>query len=81
MNKIMLVIAVMAAVATASMAQTKAQTTCPVMGEALGKSPITVKYSGKTKAFAGKSIKVCCPGCVGAVKKAEDKIFKTVLGK
>jgi hypothetical protein len=81
MNKIMLAVAVTAAFAAIAMAQTKAQTTCPVMGEALGKNPIAVKYSGKNKAYAGKSVKVCCQGCVEGVKKDQDKIFKKVTGK
>jgi hypothetical protein len=51
------------------------------MGEALGKNPIAVKYSGKNKAYAGKSVKVCCQGCVDGAKKDQDKIFKQVLGK
>jgi hypothetical protein len=51
------------------------------MGEPLGKNPISVKYSGKNKAYAGKSVKVCCQGCVDGVKKDQDKIFKKVTGK
>ncbi len=81
MNKMMLAVAVTAAFAAIATAQTKAQTACPVMGEPLGKNPIAVKYSGKNKAYAGKSVKVCCQGCVDGVKKDQDKIFKKVLGK
>jgi hypothetical protein len=81
MNKMMLAVAVTAAFSAIAMAQTKAQTACPVMGEPLGKNPISVKYSGKKKAYAGKSVKVCCQGCVEGVKKDQDKIFKKVTGK
>jgi hypothetical protein len=31
--------------------------------------------------YAGKSVKVCCQGCVEGVKKDQDKIFKKVTGK
>lgn len=51
------------------------------MGEALGKNPIAVKYTGKNKAYAGKSVMVCCAGCEAGVRKDQDKIFKQVLGK
>ena len=81
MNKMMLAVAVTAAFSAIAMAQTKAQTACPVMGEPLGKNPIAVKYSGKNKAYAGKSVKVCCQGCVEGVKKDQEKIFKKVVGK
>lgn len=81
MNKMMLAVAVTAALSAIAMAQTKAQTACPVMGEPLGKNPISVKYTGKNKAYAGKSVKVCCQGCVDGVKKDQDKIFKKVVGK
>ncbi len=55
---------VLALVAGVASAQTK-QTQCPVMHEALGAKPISVAYTGKSKEFKGKSIQVCCGGCVG----------------
>lgn len=81
MNKMMLAVAFTAAFAAVATAQTKKQTTCPVMGEALGKNPIAVKYNGKNKAYAGKSVMVCCAGCEAGVRKDQDKIFKKVIGK
>ena len=55
---------------------------CVVTGEELGSmgSPITIKYTGKSAAYKGKIVKVCCGGCVGKVNKEQDKFFKTVYG-
>lgn len=52
------------------------QQTCPVTGERLGSmgSPIPVTVGGKT-------IQVCCQGCVAAVKKNPDKYLKIVASE
>lgn len=80
MNRMLIASAVLALVAGVASAQTK-QTQCPVMHEALGSKPISVAYTGKSKEFKGKSILVCCGGCVGMVKKDPDTFFKAALGK
>ena len=51
----------------------KVQQTCPVTGEKLGSMgpPIPVTVEGKT-------IQVCCDGCVAAVKKNPKKYLKIV---
>ena len=49
----------------AARAQTKAQTTCPVMGAKIDKS-LYVDHDGKR-------IYVCCPGCIAAVKENPQK--------
>lgn len=50
-----------------------AQQTCPVTGEELGSMgpPIPVNVKGRT-------IQVCCDGCVAAVRKNPDKYLKIV---
>lgn len=52
------------------------QQTCPVTGEKLGSmgSPIPVTVGGKT-------IQVCCQGCVAAVKKNPEKYLKIVANE
>jgi hypothetical protein len=58
------------------------QTTCAVTGEKLGGDmgkPIDVAYTGKLAAYKGKSVKVCCGGCIGKVKSTPDKYFKAVF--
>lgn len=80
MNRLILATAVSLLVAGVASAQTK-QTECPVMHEPLGAKPIKVAYTGKSKEFKGKSIMVCCGGCVGMVKKDPDANFKAVFGK
>lgn len=52
------------------------QQTCPVTGERLGSmgSPIPVTVGGKT-------IQVCCQGCVATVKKNPDKYLKIVANE
>lgn len=59
------------------------QTKCAVTGEDLGSmgKPIEVAYSGKLAAYKGKTVKICCGGCSGAVKKNPDKYFQAVYGK
>jgi YHS domain-containing protein len=49
------------------------QQNCPVTGEKLGSmgSPISVSVNGRT-------IQVCCQGCVSAVRKNPDKYLKVV---
>lgn len=49
------------------------QQTCPVTGEKLGSMgpPISVSVNGRT-------IQVCCQGCVSAVRKNPDKYLKVV---
>ncbi len=49
------------------------QQTCPVTGEKLGSMgpPIPVSVNGRT-------IQVCCQGCVSAVRKNPDKYLKIV---
>lgn len=81
MNRILMATAVAALVAGAAGAQGSKQTKCPVMDEALGSKPISIAYTGKSKAYKGKKIKVCCGGCVGTVKKNPDKYFKMVYAK
>lgn len=51
----------------------KAQQNCPVTGEKLGSMgpPIPVSVKGRT-------IQVCCEGCVSAVRKNPDKYLKIV---
>ena len=51
----------------------KVQHTCPVTGEKLGSMgpPIPVTVEGKT-------IQVCCDGCVAAVEKNPEKYLKVV---
>lgn len=86
MNKI-LIAAMVVLSATAAFAQKPATKTgapkldkCVVTGEELGSmgAPITIKYTGKTAAYKGKIVKVCCGGCVAKVNKDQDKFFKTV---
>lgn len=81
MNRLLLAATVAALAVGTAMAQGGKQTKCPVMNEALGDKPITVAYTGKTAAYKGKSIQVCCGGCVGAIKKDPDKFFKMVYAK
>ena len=52
MNKMMLAVAVTAAFAAVAMDQTKAKTTCPVMGKAHGKTQIPGKYNANKQANA-----------------------------
>ncbi|WP_309684919.1 hypothetical protein [Armatimonas sp.] len=61
----------------------KAQTKCAVTDEDLGSmgKPIAIAYKGKNAKYKGKSVKVCCGGCVGKVDKAQDKYFAKVFGK
>lgn len=61
----------------------KAQTKCAVTDEDLGSmgKPIEIAYKGKNAKYKGKSVKVCCGGCEGAVKKDPDKYFAVVYGK
>ena len=61
----------------------KAQTKCAVTDEDLGSmgKPIEIAYKGKNAKYKGKSVKVCCGGCVGKVEKAQDKFFAKVFGK
>ena len=61
----------------------KAQTKCAVTDEDLGSmgKPIEIAYKGKNAKYKGKSVKVCCGGCVGKVDKAQDKYFAKVFGK
>ncbi|WP_395094839.1 hypothetical protein [Armatimonas sp.] len=61
----------------------KAQTKCAVTDEDLGSmgKPIEIAYKGKNAKYKGKSVKVCCGGCVGKVEKAQDKYFTKVFGK
>ncbi|WP_395142460.1 hypothetical protein [Armatimonas sp.] len=61
----------------------KAQTKCAVTDEDLGSmgKPIEIAYKGKNAKYKGKSVKVCCGGCVGKVTKAQDKYFTKVFGK
>jgi len=51
----------------------RAQQNCPVTGEMLGSMgpPIPVSVKGRT-------IQVCCDGCVAAVRKEPDKYLKIV---
>lgn len=58
---------------TASALQGKGQQTCPVTGEPLGSmgDPIPVTVQGRT-------IQVCCQGCVAAVQKNPEKYLKAV---
>lgn len=51
----------------------KHQTTCPVMGANIDKS-LHVDH-------AGKRIYVCCPGCIGVIKKNPDKYVKELEAK
>ena len=55
---------------------------CVVTGETLGEmgKPIDVAYTGKTAMYKGKSVPVCCGGCVAKVKKDPDGYFKKVYG-
>lgn len=80
MNRILLAAMAAAFVAGSVSAQGK-QTKCPVMNEDLGAKPTAVAYSGKNKAYKGKSVMVCCPGCSGAIKKDPDKFFAMVHKK
>jgi hypothetical protein len=60
------------------------QTTCAVTGEKLGGDmgkPIAVPYTGKLATYKGKSVMVCCGGCIGKVKSSPDKYFKAVYAK
>jgi hypothetical protein len=77
-------------VSTTALAQTKpapkapaapVQEKCPITGDKLGSmgDAIEVAYSGKTAAFKGKKIKVCCGGCVGGVNKDQEKYFKAAF--
>jgi hypothetical protein len=61
----------------------KAQTKCAVTDEDLGSmgKPIEIAYKGKNAKYKGKSVKVCCGGCVGKVNKEQDKFFGKVFGK
>lgn len=80
MNRMFLAAVAVAMVAGSAMAQGK-QTKCPVMNEDLGANPTPVAYSGKNKAYKGKSVMVCCPGCSSAIKKDPDKFFAMVHKK
>ncbi|MGI8924332.1 MAG: hypothetical protein ACR2HJ_09905 [Fimbriimonadales bacterium] len=58
--------------ATLAMAQAP-KTVCPVMGDAV---PANAKrYVYKDVVFG-----VCCPGCIGSVKKDADKVFAQATG-
>jgi YHS domain-containing protein len=48
--------------------ESKAQTTCPVMGGKINKA----QYAD----VKGKRIYVCCPGCIGKIKADPDKYIK-----
>lgn len=58
---------------TASASHGKVQKMCPVTGEPLGSmgDPIPVTVQGRT-------IQVCCQGCVAAVRKNPEKYLKIV---
>ena len=58
---------------TASASHGKVQQMCPVTGEPLGSmgDPIPVTVQGRT-------IQVCCNGCVAAVKKNPEKYLKII---
>jgi hypothetical protein len=77
MKQFLLAAFAVAVVAGSASAQGK-QTKCPVMKEELGSKPTAVAYTGKNKAYKGKSVMVCCPGCSGAIKKDPDKYFAMV---
>jgi hypothetical protein len=64
-------------------AAAKAQTKCAVTDEDLGSmgKPLEIAYKGKSAKFKGKSVKVCCGGCVAKVNKEQDKYFTKVFGK
>ena len=59
------------------------QSTCVVTGESLGgdTKPIEIVYKGKNASYKGKTVKVCCGGCVTKVKANPDKFFSKVYGK
>jgi hypothetical protein len=88
LNKILMasVLALAATAAFAGPPKDKApaapkQDKCAVTGEpfSMGK-PIDVAYTGKMAAYKGKSVKICCGGCKGAIAKNPDKYFKAVYG-
>ena len=66
----------------AAPAKTKEQTNCPMMtNKKVDANSKSVAYAGKNAKYKGKSVKVCCGMCEGAVKKDPDKFFAVVYGK
>lgn len=85
MNRVLIAVTAalcLGAAAFAQNAKVTKQTKCPVTGEALGSmgGSVDVAYTGKSVAYKGKAVKVCCGGCKSAIDKNPDKFFKMVYG-